>query len=797
MRSSSRMTLAAGMATALGAIPLGSVFTNWRWVWFSWAAIAAVAGAGLLARSVRLPAVLVPLAGALGLLVYLTVIFASEEALFGLVPTPASIDELIAGIDSGLADVRDLAAPVPATPGLVLLTAASIGGLALVVDMIAVGLRRPAAAGLPLLALYAVPASIAVNGVPWPLFVVGASGYLGLLLIEGRDRLLRWGRPVGAVRPGTVSLTEDDAPLPLTGQRIGATALALAVLLPVFIPGITTNALSEFGRTGLGGDSGEPGRGVALNPFTSLRGELLQPEPREVFQVQTNLQQPFYLRTIVLEQFTSNGWQRRRPGGDQTASGSLERPEGSLPESMPSDYYTATFSIKAYRGTSLPTFYQPWEIQGLGDEWQYNRDTAVVFSTSNRADEFDYEVEGRVPDPTRADLEGATEAQPGEEYFQRWGRVPATLPVEVRRTVEDVVADAPTPYARALALNNFFTDGTAGFSYSTQTESGNSGDALVDFLDRKQGYCEQYASAMGIMLRVAGIPARVVMGYTPGARTPEGYWSVRTSDAHAWVEAYFEGVGWVPFDPTPLADGRTVNLPYAPRPFASPTPSGSIPTGATSGGPTLPDRVEDPDLAADIGSGNGTDSRAVAVRAAVISAVTLALLVLLIGPALGRRITRRRRMRAAAGRDPTLAAHGAWDEVQAAGIDYGVPPRSTETPRTTARRLTRELRLGAAATAGLRLLALAEERARYAPQAGVDGDLPTAVRAVRRGLRDHASRRQRWRAALLPPSTIRAVRAALAARLAAASLAMGRLAGAIERSLSPRRLLPGRSRAGR
>ena len=68
MRTSTRMTLAAGWATALGAVPLGAVYDTWHWVWFTWAAIGAVVAAHLLARSLRLPAWLVPLAGAAGLL---------------------------------------------------------------------------------------------------------------------------------------------------------------------------------------------------------------------------------------------------------------------------------------------------------------------------------------------------------------------------------------------------------------------------------------------------------------------------------------------------------------------------------------------------------------------------------------------------------------------------------------------------------------------------------------------------------------------------------------------------------
>lgn len=115
MRTTTRMTLAAGAAVALGAVPVGAVFEEWRWIWYTWAAIATVVAAGLLARSLRIPAAIVPFAGALGLLVYLTVVFTSADALLGLIPTPGSLDALWRDIGTGLEDVNDLAAPVPAT----------------------------------------------------------------------------------------------------------------------------------------------------------------------------------------------------------------------------------------------------------------------------------------------------------------------------------------------------------------------------------------------------------------------------------------------------------------------------------------------------------------------------------------------------------------------------------------------------------------------------------------------------------------------------------------------------------
>src|SRR4029077_15680094 len=67
----------------------------------------------------------------------------------------------------------------------------------------------------------------------------------------------------------------------------------------------------------------------------------------------------------------------------------------------------------------------------------------------------------------------------------------------------------------------------------------------------RRGFCEHIASAMAILLRAEGIPTRIVTGYGPGDRNPlTGYWEVRHSDAHAWVEVYSPNAGWLPYDPT-------------------------------------------------------------------------------------------------------------------------------------------------------------------------------------------------------------------------------------------------------
>jgi transglutaminase-like putative cysteine protease len=787
------MTFAAGWAAALGAVPLGAVYDSWSWLWYTWAAVAAVVAAHLAVRSTRLPAALAPVAGVLGLLLYLTVVFAGQDALFGLLPTPGSFDALARSVQDGLLDVHNLAAPVPTDrPGLLLLTAGSIGLLTIVIDVIAVILRRPAAAGLALLGLYAVPTAVAQDGVRWPLFVIGALGYLVLLMVEGRDRLLRWGRPVGGEQPpGGRPIGDEDAPLPLTGQRIGAAALAIAVIAPLFVPGLTAHALSDLARSGSGDGTGGSGGSIAINPFTQLADRLKQPTPTRLFRASTNRLNLYNFRLMVLDNYTSRGWERRNLSSGDSAAGRLDTPSFQPDVSGNQQPYHLTISIDAaYSGDALPTAYYASQIDGITSDWHYDGRDAVVQNPTARANSQHYTVDGYNAIPTTDELRLSSGDIPGEVQ-RRWGSS-ANVPDEVRQTVAEITKDKNTPYERARALNDFFRDGTHDFRYSTQTAPGNSGSALVDFLRGKRGYCEQFASALGIMLRVAGIPSRVVIGFLHPSGG-DGNWDVSSSDAHAWVEAYFPNVGWAQFDPTPRDYSGRIDPDYAPGPSPTATPTTSTSGGSNpASGPGRSGRLDTSVPLAGGGDSGGGTTGLLTPRTALISLAVLAVLALLLTPAVGRLATRRRRLRTAVGSDARAAALAGWDEVLGTAVDHGLPVPANETPRGTARRLTKELSDDPPAVAGLRLLALAEERARYAPEAGVDGDLPTAVRAVRHGIRGMVRGRRRLRAALFPPSTVQAIMLGAARRTGHASTAAGRLTEELRRALNPRRLVPRR-----
>jgi transglutaminase-like putative cysteine protease len=121
---------------------------------------------------------------------------------------------------------------------------------------------------------------------------------------------------------------------------------------------------------------------------------------------------------------------------------------------------------------------------------------------------------------------------------------------EVYNRARAVAGETSSPYAAVVALEAWFRS-TGGFTYSEQPGSTPGVPPLAAFVvDTKTGYCQHFAGAMALMLRVLGIPARVAAGFVPG-HYKQGVWQVTDHEAHTWVEVWFRGYGWLPFDPTP------------------------------------------------------------------------------------------------------------------------------------------------------------------------------------------------------------------------------------------------------
>jgi transglutaminase-like putative cysteine protease len=137
---------------------------------------------------------------------------------------------------------------------------------------------------------------------------------------------------------------------------------------------------------------------------------------------------------------------------------------------------------------------------------------------------------------------------PGQSYVQK----PADLSKNriIQRTLQKWIQGSTGVYSKVKALESHLSDKTQ-FTYSvTNPPVPTNVDAVAWLLQTHQGYCTYYATAMVVMVRMLGLPARIVNGFTQGSL--QGHtWVVNGSDAHSWVQVYFPGYGWINFDPTP------------------------------------------------------------------------------------------------------------------------------------------------------------------------------------------------------------------------------------------------------
>jgi transglutaminase-like putative cysteine protease len=174
------------------------------------------------------------------------------------------------------------------------------------------------------------------------------------------------------------------------------------------------------------------------------------------------------------------------------------------------------------------------------------------------------------------------------------GLEPGTAGPDVRALLATILeaAEPRNPYDAARAIESYLSD-PGNFTYDTDVLDVDCGDRGVAdcFAVSRRGYCEHFATTMVMMLRITDIPARLVEGYLPGERTAAGEETIRRSRAHAWVEAWFPGYGWVDFDPT-AGVGEPQAIDAGP-PVATPTPRPSGAAGATPR-PTGRDEIDEP-----------------------------------------------------------------------------------------------------------------------------------------------------------------------------------------------------------
>ena len=724
------LTLGVLVAILAALMPVLGVVKPWPWLGVSLLLVILILGAGYVARRYRLPALAVSLIEVSIWAVALTFLYFRDTALLWLIPTPATFREIPESIAVASNDIALGAAPLQAGPELSFLIVGATALLAIIIDHVVLTARMPLLAGVGLIAVSLIPSIAVPRGIEVWSFVLLAAAILFLIRADTRSR-----------EPQGEREASRSAGVPATALGIGAIAVVVSVVAAPLLP----QPVAQPGGAGVGAG---PGIDVSLQLGDDLR------RPRETVSllVHTDMSSAPYLRAATLSQFTGAIWQpdrsRSLPLGSEFALSDI-----SVEKDVRVAEYTTTVEVRDLVSPWLPVTFPAVAVDGLQGEWEavpYNR--TVLSRTTSTAGQV-YDIVSHQPKPTLEQMRAANSG--GPQIRDDTTALPDDLPTIIRDTAHEVTANATNDYDALADLQRWFRGGAFRYSLDAPVEDGFDGsgaDAVAKFLEVKEGYCVHFASAFALMARTLGMPSRIVVGYLPGNATNdsvdgETVYEVSSSMLHSWPEVYFDGIGWVPFEPTTGLGVPTTFAPAATSGGTADNPQDSQREPSPSATANLPESERN------LGDSGASDasSATTTVNPLPSLGMLLVILLLLAIPAVVRAVQTRSLLRAAEQGD----AVAAWLFVVDAAIDLGIPVPASESPRSLGRRLIDE---GGAPLAETTQLVRAIERASYA-QGGKhrlweSTPMSDAASAVRTALFENASSAQRLLAVIVPKSLV-------------------------------------------
>lgn len=633
-------------------------------------------------------------------------IVAPTTLVWGILPTGETFTALNAELDYAIEVFRFGSAPVIAIPGLV------------------------AVLGLLAWLFGSLIAAAAVTNRPW----VGSVGplvfYLQLATLDRRSSTVAWIAAFAVIAAASVLASGPGADgrtgrlrdsgglmIPRRTASIPITLIGVMVLGAVLATDQLAVAVPEAGavdwRSQNGVGAGLYGQGSSFNLFAGLQQSLLSLGDEPLFYARMNDSAPpnddLYWRLITLDVFDGTNW---IPGGQPYSKQGETRYElEDWKFQGPTTTVSARVRIAGLAQQLLPVLYSTTDLQSdnplITESFRVREDGSIGIDLRTR-DGWEYELRADVPEPDIARLaslggelspifqEAAdagrfdfapkpTEFTDRPESVDAYLELPDDVSIAVRQAAREITDPGVTRFEKALILEAWFRD-PENFIYSTDVSSGHSALDLETWLLNpdvsgfRTGYCEQFATAMAVMARSLGLPSRVVLGFTPGDTLIQEDGSevvvVRERNAHAWVELWMDGQGWIRFDPTPRSDRVNPSLAEAEIGFDArafvPAPedvdSGSSASGALPGerDPVLPDFDEGVgDATPDLRGQFGPSSIPVWARWLALVAIAGA------GLPLYKTARRRRRLKAIATGNIEIAWIEITDRLKDLGNDIG------------------------------------------------------------------------------------------------------------------------------
>lgn len=254
-------------------------------------------------------------------------------------------------------------------------------------------------------------------------------------------------------------------------------------------------------------------------------------------------QVPLYWRGFVYDRYTGYGWATSAYQQEQFEAGSSLETLAQFSEAQGGVLRQA---VRKFEPADTYLYYHGDLVAADAYYQLAVRPPADVFAgwIANEA----YMVDAQVTFEDAETLRNAGRVYP-DWVTARYLQLPDNIPSRVYNLALDLTAQEPTAYDRAVAIESYLRT----FPYTLDLPTPPAGREIADYFlfELQRGYCDYYATAMVVLARAAGLPARLVVGYARGTWQPDAQsWLVTAAEAHSWVEVYFPGDGWVVFEPT-------------------------------------------------------------------------------------------------------------------------------------------------------------------------------------------------------------------------------------------------------
>lgn len=738
----------AAIATILALWPITSLFLSDAWFPSAMAVVAFVALLGVVLRALvrsRVAVVLVQLV----VTAYAILLRFGPETFERLLPTTETLELANSYGLEALSTIQKYDAPAPLNTGVTfcLITAAAL--VAIAVDAAAATWRSPAAAGLPLLTAYLITAANAGDALRAVYFLAPVLVWLAMLHTTARGRFGRWSTTTASDLENVDDGSDERNALwsfSSVAVRLGMVAVIAAIIVPVFVPHFPPRYLTE----GLGRSGGSGGVGtVGLSDTVDLSRSLRSTDQSPVLSYTTTGSATVPLRAFARSHYSNGEWpvvSRRGAGPDQP-----------VPPPPPSKRVDYTMTVTSNR-LEAPRIAAPYPVIGFdmkGVRWRIDPVTRDVLVSD---DAREYTVTYADITPTAAALRSAGEPS-SPDILPDDLALPDSSRALVTAWANEVAGGAANSFDKAVAIQEHLRD-TTRYTYSLDL-----GDPLLDgagrpveavraFYETRRGYCIHFATAMILMARAEGIPARIAVGFLPGKRVGSQY-VVKQSDAHAWPELYFEGYGWMRFEPTPAE--RTGQPPTYTEQGAGPGGPGQEATGDTSTGTSTPTgRKPDPEAIERPGgvSAGSQPASTFTVRDIVaLTAVVVGLIAALLMPLTAKLVGLRRRR---AARDQHELIEVEWEELTSHFRDLGLSPPPGGTLRQWRQHYVTSGHLDRANAEAIGRVTATLERARYDRPERTSVEEATQLHRDIRSIRREVTQTRNWRTrvrSFLWPST--------------------------------------------